>query len=134
MRNVLLKASATLAVIAFASSICLIPGAGFAQAAGMPKYSPAHSHTSKIDSATLHKAARAYVKISRIRAQTGQKLKHASTRSAKQQALANARSQEMNAVRGQGISVSQYNHVIQSVQADAGLRSKFHSYVTAAQH
>lgn len=132
MKNVLLKASLTLAVIAFASSIGLISGAGIAQAAGMSKYSPAPSHASKIDNATLHKAARAYVKISKINAQTGQKLKRASSRSAKQQVLADARSKEKSAVRGQGISVSQYNHVIRSVQTDASLRSKFSSYVSSA--
>jgi hypothetical protein len=100
--------------------------------------SPPASTTSRqaeqpnIDDATLKKAAVAFPRVRQINVETSQALTQTSSEKERQQILAQAQSKQMTIVRNVGISVDQYNQVIQSVRNDPVLQTKFASYVKAA--
>jgi hypothetical protein len=129
--NVVLSACLSVAVIVFGAAVCGAAELRLAQGAtGLGGYSGAAA----VDDATLQKVAFAAVKVMQIKTQASQTLQSTTDASAKQQIMNKAQSDEMAAVRNQGLSIGQYNQVIEAVQKDARLNTKFQSYVAAAQH
>ncbi len=124
----------SLALLAFDSSLC--PGAQqlVAQAADRPHYSDVSGETKQptIDDATLRKAAVVFPSVRQINLETSQALSRTNSQKEQQQILAQAQSKQVAMVRSAGISVDQYNQVIQSVRNNPDLETKFASYVKAA--
>jgi Domain of unknown function (DUF4168) len=119
-----LAAGALAAFVAFPVSAVLAQSSGSMTDSGSSASSPAQS--GQVDDATLQKAAKAYVKVKQIVHQTKQT---ASAYNGTQPDRAAAESEELAAVRNEGLNPQQYNHIIRLVQNDPGLQQKFASYV-----
>jgi Domain of unknown function (DUF4168) len=87
------------------------------------------SAPSRIDDATLKRAAAAYVKVRDISEKTEQEMNNTDDSAKKQQLMEESESEKVAAVKAQGMEPQQYNNVIMLVKDDTGLQQKFLSYV-----
>jgi len=84
---------------------------------------------SKVDDATLKRAAAAYVKVRDISVKTEQEMNNTNDTAKKQQLADESESEKLAAVKAQGMEPQQYNDLIMLVKDDNGLQQKFLSYV-----
>jgi uncharacterized protein DUF4168 len=84
---------------------------------------------SKVDDATLKRAAAAYVKVRDITVKAEQEINSTDDTAKKQQLMNESESEKLAAVKAQGMQPEQYNNVIMLVKDDNGLQQKFLSYV-----
>ncbi len=84
---------------------------------------------SKVDDATLKRAAAAYVKVRDISVKAEQEMNNTNDTAKKQQLADESESEKLAAVKAQGMEPQQYNNVIMLVKDDNGLQQKFLSYV-----
>lgn len=84
---------------------------------------------SRIDDATLKRAAAAYVKVRDISVKAEQEINSTDDTAKKQQLADESESEKVAAVKAQGMEPQQYNNVIMLVKDDSGLQQKFLSYV-----
>ncbi|MGA8058659.1 MAG: DUF4168 domain-containing protein [Candidatus Binataceae bacterium] len=84
---------------------------------------------SRVDDATLKRAAAAYVKVRDISVKAEQEINSTDDTAKKQQLADESESEKVAAVKAQGMEPQQYNNVIMLVKDDSGLQQKFLSYV-----
>ena len=84
---------------------------------------------SRVDDATLKRAAAAYVKVRDISVKAEQEINSTDDTAEKQQLADESESEKVAAVKAQGMEPQQYNNVIMLVKDDSGLQQKFLSYV-----
>jgi hypothetical protein len=84
---------------------------------------------SRVDDATLKRAAAAYVKVRDISVKAEQEINSTDDTAKKQQLMDESESEKVAAVKAQGMEPQQYNNVIMLVKDDNGLQQKFLSYV-----
>ena len=84
---------------------------------------------SRIDDATLKRAAAAYVKVRDISVKAEQEINSTDDAAKKQQLMDESESEKVAAVKAEGMEPQQYNNVIMLVKDDTGLQQKFLSYV-----
>ena len=84
---------------------------------------------SRVDEATLKRAAAAYVKVRDISVKAEQEINSTDDTARKQQLMDESESEMVAAVKAQGMEPQQYNNVIILVKDDSGLQQKFLSYV-----
>jgi hypothetical protein len=84
---------------------------------------------SRVDDATLKRAAAAYVKVRDISEKAQQEINNTNDTAKKQQLMDESESEKLAAVKAQGMEPQQYNNVIMLVKDDNGLQQKFLSYV-----
>jgi hypothetical protein len=108
----------------------------FAEAATNPKapQNTAYAQNSenapsRIDDATLKRAAAAYVKVRDISEKTEKEINNTDDSAKKQQLMDESESEKVAAVKAQGMEPRQYNNVIMLVKDDTGLQQRFLSYV-----
>ncbi len=87
------------------------------------------SAPSRIDDATLKRAAAAYVKVRDISEKTEKEMNSTDDSAKKQQLMDESESEKVAAVKAQGMEPQQYNNVIMLVKDDTGLQQRFLSYV-----
>jgi hypothetical protein len=83
----------------------------------------------RVDDATLKRAAAAYVKVRDISVKAEQEMNNTNDTAKKQQLADESESEKLAAVKAQGMEPQQYNNVIMLVKDDNGLQQKFLSYV-----
>jgi Domain of unknown function (DUF4168) len=84
---------------------------------------------SRVDDATLKRAAAAYVKVRDITVKAEQEINSTDDTAKKQQLADESESEKLAAVKAQGMEPQQYNNVIMLVKDDSTLQQKFLSYV-----
>jgi hypothetical protein len=84
---------------------------------------------SRVDDATLKRAAAAYVKVRDITVKAEQEIDSTNDTAKKQQLMDESESEKLAAVKEEGMEPQQYNNVIMLVKDDTGLQQKFLSYV-----
>lgn len=84
---------------------------------------------SRVDDATLKRAAAAYVKVRDITVKAEQEINSTDDTAEKQQLADESESEKLAAVKAQGMEPQQYNNVIMLVKDDSTLQQKFLSYV-----
>jgi Domain of unknown function (DUF4168) len=84
---------------------------------------------SRVDDATLKRAAAAYVKVRDITVKAEQEINSTDDTAKKQQLADESESEKLAAVKAQGMEPQQYNNVIMLVKDDNTLQQKFLSYV-----
>jgi len=92
------------------------------------------TNPSKVDDATLKRAAAAYVKVRDISLKTDQAINGTNDTTRKQQLMAESESEKVAAVKAEGMEPQQYNNVLMLVKDDNGLQQKFLSYVQKLRH
>jgi Domain of unknown function (DUF4168) len=82
-----------------------------------------------IDDATLKRTAKAFVKIKRILVSAQREIDRSNSDQQKQQIVAQAESDKIDAVKAEGLRPQQYNQVLVLARVDKTLRQKLLSYV-----
>jgi hypothetical protein len=78
----------------------------------------------QVPNATVQKTGAALGQIAAIRQDYSQRIQAAPTQEEKQGLADQARQAAVQAINGQGLSIDEYNRVIQLAQADQGLRQR----------
>lgn len=125
--------SLSLSLLLCGVTFCFADQQRVAQAVGSPNAAqPSQAAQPTADDATLKKAAVAFPQIRKINQETNEALKETNNEEEQKQILAQAQSKQVTIVRSVGISVHQYNEVIQVVRSNPAVETKFASYVKAA--
>jgi len=82
-----------------------------------------------IDDATLKRTAKAFVRVARIMDSAQREINRSSSDEQKQQIVAQAEYDKIEAVKAEGLQPQQYNQVLVLARADKTLRQKLLSYV-----
>jgi hypothetical protein len=83
----------------------------------------------QVSDVTVRKAAAAFPKILKINREAKKEIQQTNDPQQRQQILSSARDRQISALREEGISADDYDHVLVALNSDPGLLAKFKSYL-----